>query len=211
MSGLTCKSKGTRVWLAAALVAPLAVVWPATLSLAAPNNNVSLRASTDLTPDFVPPGATNLTILTFTLRDDSLNEYFTEALVEYTGTAIGDLAALHLYCESDRAGGSFDPAKDSRLGTNASPSSSPIVLTLNFRMPLLLDQQFYLVVDLKESAAHGSKVDLRILRNGLTIDGKTCPSANIDPAGETVIDALPPGSTQPHQTAALQCSMEHPG
>ncbi|MEM4728296.1 MAG: PKD domain-containing protein [Thermoplasmata archaeon] len=157
-----------------------------------PNNNITLRSSADLTPDFAPPGVTNLTILTFTLRDDALNEYFTEARVEYKGTSISDLAAVHIFCETDRSGGSFDASQDALLASNFTPSSNPIVLSLNFKMPFLQDQQFYLVVDIKGSATHGNKVDLRIPKNELTIDGRTCPGSSIDPSGETVIDAKPP-------------------
>ncbi|MGQ9582552.1 MAG: PKD domain-containing protein [Thermoplasmatota archaeon] len=194
MSRCARERSGTaQALLAAALVAALAAAWPALPSRAAPNNSVSLRSSADLTPDYTRPGATNLTILTFTLRDDALNEYFTEARVDYTGTSITDLAALHLFCESERSGGSFDPSEDDLLATNASPTSSPILLTLSFKMPFHLDQQFYLVAELNESAAHRNRVDLRVLKNDLIIDGRTCPSTSVDPAGEALIDALPPG------------------
>ena len=182
------------------LLAALLLVGGVFISSLAPDSQAARSATVrtvagsvgDLCPNFTAPGATNVSVLTFTISDTVNNQLLTGVAVNYTGTSIADLKAAHLYRESGNVPGTFDNSTDTLLASNSSITGSPIVISPSFNLRRNNDRQFYIVFDIADNATDGDKVDACIDADGLTVAGNTWPDAAYDPAGFATIDASAP-------------------
>jgi PKD repeat protein len=147
----------------------------------------------DLCPNFTVPGAANVSVLTFTISDTAGNQFLTEMVVNYTGTSVADIKAVHLYRESGNVPGTFDNSTDTLMASNTSITSRSVVISTSFNLRRNNDRQFYIAVDIADNATDGDAVDARIDADGLTVAGSTWPDAAYDPAGNATIDASAPG------------------
>jgi hypothetical protein len=111
------------------LVLALAVPLLGSALVAASSPNITTVSVTDLTPDTAAQGTLKIPILEFTVSSSKTpNDKLKKLAVTLTGSAIEDIAAIYLYRESGGSGGTFNPATDVMMASQASPTSSPVTL-----------------------------------------------------------------------------------
>jgi hypothetical protein len=131
----------------------------ATYIISAPSTQLTTVAVANLAPSTAQPGATKVPVLSFTLKSSRTGgDTFQSAKIQYSGTNVADVQTLYLYREGGGSGGTFDPSADILLGSDSNPTTTGEfkIGSISYTLPKDMNQQFYIVVDLKSTATVGN-------------------------------------------------------
>src|SRR5439155_10707367 len=148
--------------------------------LAATSGNLTTINVTNVGPATVFAGAQKVAIYSFTLqvKTNGANDTVKDIRVQYAGDNTADLSSVYLYRESGSIPGSFNPAQDTLLATDATAPAGEFDLNpTDFAVAVGTNLQFYIVVDLSSSAVDGRKIDFQILAYTISFNS-TWPSAS---------------------------------
>src|ERR1051326_5530219 len=165
--------------------------------LASTSGNLTTINVANVGPATVYAGAQNVAIFSFTLQvnPSGSTDTFKDALVQFTGDSVADIASVQLYRESGTVPGTFNPATDTLLASASLPVSGEYDLDpSNFSLAAGTTAQFYVAINLSPAAVDGHKIDFNVLADKILLKSGTTwpPSSEIttgtwDPAGFSTI------------------------
>ena len=192
------KLSTSRRWLLCALPSAVLVLGGHLITssvLAATSGNLTTINVTNVGPATVFAGAQKVAIYSCTLqvKTNGANDTLKDIRVQYAGDNTADLSSVYLYRESGSIPGSFNPAQDTLLATDATAAAGEFDLnSTDFAAAVGTTLQFYIVVDLSSSAVDGRKIDFQILADKISFNATWPPASEVsagtwNPAGFTTI------------------------